>query len=132
MKTVQFNVNRTVKVKLTEYGRECLRRNYDELSAGYNGKLKWEFELPKEDAEGWSKWQMHSLMEQLGRYMRLGCACPFDPNIRIEIEDDPIQSQQPKEIHHHHYHTVIPASPVGPFTTPGPPTTPWTVTCKSP
>jgi hypothetical protein len=82
---VDFNINDYVHVRLTAHGRECLRKNYDELASFYGGKLSWKFKLPKEDAEGWSKWQMHDLMDQLGKYVGMGREIPFETKIRVEI-----------------------------------------------
>ena len=82
---VDFNINHYVHVRLTPHGRECLRKNYDELAGFYGGKLTWEFRLPDEDAEGWSKWQMHDLMDALGKYVGMGRELPFETNIRIEL-----------------------------------------------
>ena len=80
-----FNINQYVWVKLTPYGRECLRKNYDELASHFKDGLPWKFELPKEDADGWSKWQMHDLMDSLGKYVGMGRPLPFETNIKIGI-----------------------------------------------
>lgn len=57
MKTIRFNVNDCVKVRLTDYGKRCLRKNYDDLQAGLGKKLGFPFRLPEEDENGWSEWQ---------------------------------------------------------------------------
>lgn len=82
---VDFNINNYVHVRLTPHGRECLRKNYNELASHFGGKLSWDFRLPEEDADGWSKWQMHDLMDSLGKYVGMGRELPFETNIRIEI-----------------------------------------------
>ena len=87
MKTINFNVNNHVRVRLTTHGKECLRKNYNELAAQFpGGKLGFEFKLPKEDSVGWSEWQMWDLMYQLGRYVYNGCDAPFLTEIQIEIQ----------------------------------------------
>lgn len=79
---VDFNVNDYVEVKLTDYGRQALRANYDKLGASCGGKLAFEFKLPQEDKEGWSRWQMWSLMQDLGPH--IGMNPPFETTIRIQ------------------------------------------------
>lgn len=83
MPTIDFNINHYVYVRLTPHGKECLRKNYDELRASFGKELPFEFKLPKEDSEGWSKWQMHDLMDELGRYVGMGRDLPFETTIRI-------------------------------------------------
>ena len=82
---VAFNINGSVLVKLTDYGRNCLRANYNRLAEAYGGKLTWKFRLPKEDSEGWSRWQMWSLMEELGPHIKMGFNPPFETEIKIEV-----------------------------------------------
>ena len=84
MKTIDFNVNHEVMVKLTDYGRDKLRRDYDEMMAAYP-KLTHEYSAPKEDNEGYSKWQLHSLMSRLGGFMLMGGDLPFETEIKIII-----------------------------------------------
>lgn len=86
MTTIDFNINNYVFVRLTDYGRECLRKNYDELASHFKGGLPWKFDLPKEDADGWSKWQMHALMDALGKYVGIAKEIPFETTIRIETK----------------------------------------------
>lgn len=83
---IEFNINDYVSVRLTRHGRQCLERSYALLNADKAAKARHlpDFTLPKEDAEGWSKWQMHDLMAQLGPHI---CAnIPFETTIRLHPE----------------------------------------------
>lgn len=63
------NINDYVLVRLTDVGKEILRKKG--------------FSLPKEDADGWSKWQLWSLMNTFGEYTQLGKDVPFETEIEI-------------------------------------------------
>lgn len=69
---VEFNINDFVMVKLTDYGRQCLREN--------------SFALPEEDKDGWSKWQAWVLMQELGKYLSWGCKQPFEMTMKVLVE----------------------------------------------
>jgi hypothetical protein len=83
---VTFNINDYVQVRLTDRGRACLRENYDKLNAAYGGKLTFKHTPPKEDKDGWSRWQAWSLMQDLGPHISMGMNPPFEPTIRVEVE----------------------------------------------
>lgn len=83
---VTFNVNDYVQVRLTDRGRVCLRENYDKLNAAYGGKLPFNHTPPKEDKDGWSRWQAWSLMQDLGPHISMGMKPPFEMTIRVEVE----------------------------------------------
>ena len=76
-KPMKFNINETVLVKLTDYGREIWRTS--------NLSLNLPPPTPvAEDREGWSSWQMWLLMEVFGPYIHMGAtSLPFEPTIRI-------------------------------------------------
>jgi hypothetical protein len=78
-----FNVNHKVKVRLTDHGRELHRANYISLFGHWPEKSRPEYILPVEDDNGWSTWQLHSLMNEFGRHMIMGCPVPFGTNIEI-------------------------------------------------
>lgn len=84
---MKFNINNYVRVKLNDRGKEILKREYEKMVAD-NPRLTQfesfkEFKLPKEDEDGWSKWQLWSLMETFGGYISLGCVVPFETEIEI-------------------------------------------------
>lgn len=78
---MRFNINNSVRVKLTEYGRECLRKNHNQLFEG--STVRPEYSPPKEDADGWSEWQLWCLMSEIGPHISLGFNPPFETEIEI-------------------------------------------------
>ena len=88
MKEIKFNTNHDVKVKLTDYGRDILRKQHQEfLKQWPSAKGLVEDGLPKEDSDGWSTWQLWSLMSELGEYLYLGGKLPFETNIIILVDN---------------------------------------------
>lgn len=83
-KWLDFNVNYYVRVKLLPPGRRELRRQHDELKSQVPSIGV--YEEPKEDAEGWSRWQLWSLMRNLGHLCVMGCPQPFETTIQIDTE----------------------------------------------
>jgi hypothetical protein len=79
---VLFNVNDKVRVRLTARGREILRQQREELYRGI-GKKPPPHAGPKEDADGWSEWQLWELMDAFGHHVHLGCDVPFETTIDI-------------------------------------------------
>lgn len=65
---MKFNINNYVKVKLTDHGKEILLKQAEEFRSEHPNIASY-YELPKEDDEGFSKWQLHSLMYRLGHLM---------------------------------------------------------------
>ena len=79
----KFNINDTVKVKLTEYGKYVLRKEWEHI---LSGNPNFEYMPPQEDDEGYSTWQMWSLMETFGKYITMTGNLPFETNILIELK----------------------------------------------
>lgn len=79
-----FNVNHYVRVKLTDRGRQILRENHQRLFGARASEFA--HREPVEDAEGWSKWQLWSLMHELGYHCRMGFDPPFETTIKIDME----------------------------------------------
>lgn len=69
--------NDYVRVKLTDYGRQVLRKQHEELQAAYPKTPISGDGVPNEDADGWSKWQLWWLMHKLGG-TGTGAPIPFD------------------------------------------------------
>lgn len=69
--TRPFNINHFVHVRLTDAGRNYCAMDCRE---------------PKEDADGWSRWQLWDLMSVMGEQIYMGCKPPFETDIRIEFE----------------------------------------------
>jgi len=81
-----FNINHHVRVKLTEYGREKHREQHDTFwkSTGSTPPI---YTPPTEDSEGWSDWQLWTLMQDLGSLVSMGGNLPFDTQIQFEREE---------------------------------------------
>jgi len=82
---VDFNINHNVRVKLTITGIEALKKYHDDLWR--NSGKNYPYIPPDQDADGWSKWQLWDLMNQLGSGLFLGCTPPFQTAIQIELPD---------------------------------------------
>ncbi len=94
-----FNINEWVRVKLTDRGREILQRNFHEVTERMpiHARMRRVFSPPKEDAEGWSEWQLHNLMETFGEHSGLGMVVPFHTEIQF-IRRKPEPSVRPEAI----------------------------------
>jgi hypothetical protein len=79
---IELNINDWVSVKLNDIGRDRHRADFDRWTA--NLQRKPEYRAPKEDAEGWSKWQLWHLMEIFGPLINLGAIPPFETTIRVK------------------------------------------------
>ena len=76
------NINDTVKVKLTPFGKKMLEKDHYELFPKHS--YNYPFTQKPEDAEGYSSWQLWSLMTQLGDYLSFGSSeLPFESDIKI-------------------------------------------------
>ena len=78
---MKLNINDKVHVKLTDYGRRKLKEDHEKF---FSGNLdKFPHRPKEEDENGWSEWQLWSLMHDLGPYLVLGFEPPFEPEIEI-------------------------------------------------
>lgn len=77
-----MNLNDIVYVKLTDHGRHLMRQNHTEFWAGR--RAPYEFKLPREDAQGWSPWQLWHLMQEFGPHIYLGGDNAFDLELRTK------------------------------------------------
>lgn len=80
---MKFNVNQRVRVKLTEYGRNQLRKRHEVFWAKHNQPHR-PYHPPREDADGWSEWSMHALMNELGHLVSMCSPLPFETEIQLE------------------------------------------------
>lgn len=81
---MKLNINQTVRVKLTDFGREILTQRAENLEKLYGFKVRSK-PYPEEDAEGYSTWQLWHLMEDLGQYVKLGYNLPFETEIILDV-----------------------------------------------
>ena len=80
---MKFNIDDTIKIKLTEAGRLDLRRRYKELEKRYASL--GHFEMPEEDDEGWSKWSLMELILTFGPTTYQGLTMPFESEVELDI-----------------------------------------------
>lgn len=79
-----FNVNDYVWVRLTDVGRRILHHNHARLFSGARSSAPPPY-VPPEEIDGWSKWQLWSLMHEFGAHLH-GCDVPFETTIEIEAK----------------------------------------------
>ena len=80
---MEFNVNEKVRVKLTDHGRTVHAADHALFWAGTTlpPEKRPAYMPPKEDAEGWSEWQLWTLMEAFGKHTHMGCKNCFETTI---------------------------------------------------
>ena len=85
MSDIKFNINSFVKVKLTDAGRIELKRQHDTLRSKHPTIAKYVYPI---ETNGWSKWQLWSLMSKLGHLIYMGGPSMFDSNIIIVTDGE--------------------------------------------
>jgi len=83
-----FNLNENVRVKLTDTGKEIMRKKHTDLVTKFGSVISDKskiFTLPPEDENGYSQWKMWQLFSNFGEHIYMGCEPPFD--LTIEIPD---------------------------------------------
>lgn len=60
-----FNINDLVRVKLTQHGKDVLKKKHYEFFKKYNIPDR-PYVPKKEDSKGWSEWQLWCLMSDFG------------------------------------------------------------------
>ena len=82
-----FNINSTVKVRLTKVGEELLKKNWEDFWNSFGRLDEFPYEPPNTDADGYVKFQMWDLMARLGEYCGLVDDLPFETVILIDEKD---------------------------------------------
>ena len=81
MKT--FNINKTVRIKLTKFGLDKLKKNHENLRK-INPSLS-KFTPPKVDENGFCQMQLWVVMHTFGEDLYNGTLnLPFEPTIQID------------------------------------------------
>lgn len=85
-----FNVNESVRVKLTDHGRRIHFENWRAFRQQFP-LVGGEYQPPKEDENGWSEWQLWVLMQTFGKHITMSKPNPFKttismPDLRLEPE----------------------------------------------
>ena len=78
-----ININQEVRVKLTGVGIAELKRQLEELKANYPA-IGFEPMETKVDSEGYTTFQLHTLMNRLGHLLVPGGKMPFDSEIQLD------------------------------------------------
>ena len=84
---VKFNINDLVSVQLTKFGHRQLRAQHELLREQYKKPKTdpdWAYTLPNEDADGWSVWNLWSIMSRLGQYCFMAGELPIKTNILLK------------------------------------------------
>ena len=81
---IPFNINYTVRVKLTDHGRKIHRERFRKLNASLIITANLKYSPPDEDADGWSRWQLWSLMADFGEHIGICRTPPFETDIEFE------------------------------------------------
>lgn len=81
---IPFNVNDTVRVRLTDVGRKIHRARFRKLNAQLPLQAELTYSPPKEDENGWSEWQMWILINTFGEHVSVCKEPPFETNIEIQ------------------------------------------------
>lgn len=82
-----MNINDTVKVKLTDYGKTIYYHRYDKLNESY-GKTMIQPSYPKVDKDGYTRFQLWDLMKLYGTSLSMdgtveNNTLPFETEIFI-------------------------------------------------
>ena len=84
-KYLKFNINRYIKVKLNDKGKDIYYHKNDWLN-NYTGKEVIKPNYPDVDNEGYTKFQAWEFMEIYGSHLRIGFDVPFECDILIQAE----------------------------------------------
>lgn len=85
---VAFNINNNVRVKLTPYGRALHGKDHEDFWDQHDPIRHYPhpYAAPKEDADGWSVWQLWTLMQAFGPHIHIGMhEQPFETTIMLEL-----------------------------------------------
>lgn len=80
---MKFNINHSVKVKLTDHGRKHLKKLHGELYKHRAFEKIPDYKPPEEDEQGWSSWQLWDLMNRFGDVLSNGAPLPFETEIEV-------------------------------------------------
>ena len=84
---VEFNINSLVSVKLTRFGYAQLRAQHELLRERWKKPATdpdWAYSPPTQNKDGWSTWNLWSIMSSLGSYCTMGGELPFRTNILLK------------------------------------------------
>jgi len=85
MKT--FNINQTVKVRLTKYGKELHKKYWVDFWSSVGRLHEFPYTPPREDENGYCEFQMWDLMEKFGAHCGVCKELAFETVILIDEKD---------------------------------------------
>jgi hypothetical protein len=83
----QFNINATVKVRLTKFGKQLHKQQWEGFWKSIGRLDENPYTPPKEDDNGYVEFQMWDLMEKFGNHCGLCKELAFDTIILIYDKD---------------------------------------------
>jgi hypothetical protein len=89
---MKFNINHDVRVKLTDRGMSLHKESHDKFWAQFEREAP-KYTPPKEDADGWSTWQLWTLMHDFGPYISMSLDTPFETEIELVISEPPARKE---------------------------------------
>lgn len=82
---ISFNINQVVRIKLTPHGRAFHAMQHAMFNMQTCRDIK--YVPPVEDADGWSEWRLHEVMNQFGEQCYCGnVEVPFETTIQLVQE----------------------------------------------
>lgn len=81
-----LNINETVQVKLTFEGIRILKERHEDLRHRVPSISEWR--VPRTDKDGWSEFQLWSLMQIFGPHITMGGPNPFETTIQVPKPKD--------------------------------------------
>ncbi len=85
-RTIKFNMNDTVRVKLTDHGRRLHRKQFDDLRNKYPAISEMDYSLDETES-GWSEWLLWDLMHTFGSEVCMGLPNVFETTIELVVDD---------------------------------------------
>ena len=79
-----FNINETVKVRLTKYGKELHKQQWEDFWNSVGRLKEFPYTPPIEDENGYVQFQMWDLMEKFGNHCGLCKELAFETVILID------------------------------------------------
>lgn len=83
-----LNINYSIKAKLTDYGVEILKARHRQLVESSQGAYIKPFTLPSTDENGYSIFQLWTLMHIFGPHLHLGSEMPFEADIIVPYKKE--------------------------------------------
>jgi hypothetical protein len=87
VKMKSFNINETVKVRLTKYGKELHKKQWVDFWNSVGRLNENPYTPPEEDENGYVQFQMWDLMEKFGNHCGLCRELAFETVILIDEKD---------------------------------------------